>query len=235
MNSSISAPHTSLRYKSFLSVFLIFIALIAFCVLFLITDQAYFRFVSMRFPSVGTSFWLATIWGVLSRAPWVLIVLVLTFLRPKLLGLQVGEVKSRWRFVLTIIVVNCGVVGVFLLLSGSGTPYSGNQWLFTEIVTVPLIEELFWRGLVFSLLFALLQKSLSQSLSLTLAAWLSGIGFGLLHAGNALAGVPLQFVAIQTLNAVIWGIVYGYARAKTGSVYPSILAHAAMNLVVILF
>ncbi len=56
-----------------------------------------------------------------------------------------------------------------------------------------------------------------------------------MHAGNALAGVSIQFVAIQTLNAVIWGVVYGYARAKTESVYPSILSHAAINFVVILF
>jgi membrane protease YdiL (CAAX protease family) len=143
--------------------------------------------------------------------------------------------RTRWRFILAIIIANCIVVGAFLLLSGSGTPYSGNQWLFTEIVTVPLVEELFWRGLVFSLLFSLLQKTLSKSLSLTLTVWLSGITFGLLHAGNALSGVPLQFVAIQTLNAVIWGVVYGYARAKTDSVYPSILSHAAMNLVVVAF
>jgi membrane protease YdiL (CAAX protease family) len=143
--------------------------------------------------------------------------------------------RSRWRFVLSIIIINCIVVGAFLLLSGSSTPYSGNQWLFTEIVIVPLVEELFWRGLVFSLLLVLLEKNLSKSLSLGLTVWLSGIAFGLMHAGNALAGVPLQFVAIQTLNAVIWGVVYGYARAKTDSVFPSILSHAAMNLIVVMF
>jgi membrane protease YdiL (CAAX protease family) len=137
--------------------------------------------------------------------------------------------------VLSIIVINCAVVGAFLLVSENGTPYSGNQWLFTEIVTVPVVEELFWRGLVFSVLLALLQRSLGKGLALTLTIWLSGIAFGLLHAGNALAGVSVQFVAIQTLNAAIWGVVYGYARAKTDSVYPSMLSHAAMNLVVILF
>jgi membrane protease YdiL (CAAX protease family) len=198
-------------------------------------DQAYFRFISSRFPAVDASFWLATSWGIVSRAPWILVIVSLALLRPRLLALQTGEMLFRWRFVLSIIAVNCLVVGVFLLLSGNSTPYSGNQWLFTEMITVPLVEELFWRGLVFSCLFALLQKSLNKSLSLTFSAWLSGIGFGLLHAGNALAGVSLQFVAIQTLNAVIWGIVYGYARAKTNSVYPSLLAHAAMNLVVIAF
>jgi hypothetical protein len=37
------------------------------------------------------------------------------------------------------------------------------------------------------------------------------------------------------LNSVIWGVVYGYPRARTYSVLPSIMAYAAMNLVVVAF
>lgn len=235
MNTPISDHPTSGSAPRLSSVFFIVTGLAAFCILFLFIDQANYRFVSLHFPSVGSSFWLATAWGIVSRAPWVLVVLALALLRPRWLGLQAGEMRSHWRLVLSIVAINLLVVAVFLLLSGGGTPYSGNQWLFTEIVTVPLIEELFWRGLVFSALCALLQKSLGKNRGLTLTVWLSGIAFGLMHAGNALAGVPLQFVAVQTLNAVIWGVAYGYLRAKTDSVYPSILAHAAMNLVVVLF
>jgi membrane protease YdiL (CAAX protease family) len=234
MNTSITGSQTNQRSRPFLYVVLISFGLLAFCTLFLIIDQAYFRFVSARFPDVGTSVWLATSWGIVSRAPWLLVLLMFAIFRPRLLGLQVGQMRARWRFVLFVIILNCAVVGGFLLLSGTSTPYSGNQWLLTEIITVPLIEELFWRGLVFSILFALLNRNLGDNLSLTLTVWLSGIAFGLLHAGNALAGVPGQFVVIQTLNAVIWGVVYGYARAKTDSVYPSLLAHSAMNLVVVL-
>jgi membrane protease YdiL (CAAX protease family) len=39
---------------------------------------------------------------------------------------------------------------------------------------------------------------------------------------------------VQVLNAGVWGIVYGYARALTDSIYPPMLLHAAMNLVVVL-
>ena len=86
----------------------------------------------------------------------------LAILRPRFLGLQTGEMRSRWRLVLSIIVMNCAVVGGFLLLTGSSTPYSGNQWLFTEIVIVPLVEEIFWRGLVFGLVFAWLSSDLAK-------------------------------------------------------------------------
>jgi membrane protease YdiL (CAAX protease family) len=101
-------------------------------------------------------------------------------------------------------------------------------------VTVPLVEELVWRGIVFSVLLTILRKFLPESTSGTLAAVFSGVCFGLLHSTNALFGYPLAFVALQTLNATVWGVVYGIARAKTGSIYPSIMLHAAMNLAVAL-
>jgi membrane protease YdiL (CAAX protease family) len=209
------------------------VGLLVFCLLFLLVDQSYFRLISTRFPNVGTSFWLATAWGLASRAHWIVVIIAIFLLWPRLLALQVGETKAHWRLLLVMLLINCGVVAAYLIFSGSTTPYSGNQWLLTEVVTVPLVEELFWRGLVFSILLKLLQYRFSGAASLSLAAWLSGLAFGLLHAGNALAGVPVLFVAIQTLNAAIWGVLYGYARARTGSVYPSVFLHAAMNLVVV--
>jgi membrane protease YdiL (CAAX protease family) len=80
---------------------------------------------------------------------------------------------------------------------------------------------------------ALLQRRQSRARPATdhLVQWLA---FGCCTAAT-LAGVPVLFVLIQVLNAIIWGVVYGYARAATGSVYPPMLLHAAMNLVVILF
>jgi len=155
-------------------------------------------------------------------------------MRPRLLALNFGEIRPHWRLIVSVVAVNCGLVAAFLVLTGGNTPYSGNEWLITEVVTVPVIEELFWRGLVFSIVAALLRRSLGKPSALNLAAWLSGIAFGSLHAGNALAGVPLQFVAIQTLSAIVWGVLYGYLRARTESVFPAMLSHAAMNLVVIL-
>ena len=92
-----------------------------------------------------------------------------------------------------------------------------------------------WRGMVFTVLLLVLQKYYTAPATLHLVVWFSGLAFGLLHAANILAGVPAAFVAVQVINAVVWGVVYGYARAKTDSVYGPILLHAAMNLVVILF
>ncbi len=233
MTTSSSTQETKPRSTGVPFLILISVGLVVFCLLFLLVDQLYFQLISTRFPNVGTSFWLATAWGLASRAHWIVVIIAIVLLRPRLLAMQVGETKAHWRWLLVMLLINCGVVAAYLILSGSTTPYSGSQWLLTEVVTVPLVEELFWRGLVFSILLKLLQFRSNGAASLSLAAWLSGLAFGFLHAGNALAGVPVLFVAIQTLNAAIWGVLYGYARARTGSVYPSIFLHAAMNLVVV--
>lgn len=212
----------------------ILLALLVFCILFGLVDQAYIRFIDARFPAVGDSAALATLYGLVSRAHLILPLLALALWRPRRLGFQMGQTRRYWRMLLVMLVANCGIVAGYLLLSGSTTPYSGNQWLFTEVVTVPLVEETMWRGAVFAALLLAFRRIYPDGRALTWAVWSSGIAFGLLHGGNALVGVPLAFVAVQVLNATVWGVVYGYARARTDSLYPPILLHAAMNLVVVL-
>jgi membrane protease YdiL (CAAX protease family) len=214
---------------------LILLALAAFSLAFVLLDNAYYRFAAEHFPAVGTSAWLATLWGLVSRAHLLVVVVPSVLWRPRQLGFHWGRAAQHWRMLLGMLLANCGFIAAYLWLTGSSTPYSGNQWLVTEVVTVPLVEETLWRGLVFTALLAALRHTQSDSASRHLAVWFSGLAFGLLHAANLLAGVPLAFVMLQTLNAVVWGVVYGYARAQTGSVYPPILLHAAMNLVVVLF
>lgn len=211
------------------------LGLAAFSAAFVLLDQAYYSFVAARFPPVGTSALLATAWGLVSRAHLIVLAIPLVLWRPGLFGFQRGSTRSRVGLIGAMLVVNCGLVAAYLWFSGGGTPYSDNQWLVTETVTVPVIEDTFWRGLVFAALLHLYGRVYPPRASLRLTVWSGGIAFGLLHLGNALAGVPLAFVAVQSLSAVVWGILYGYARAQTGSVYPPMLLHAAMNLVVVLF
>lgn len=235
MNATTSMHTDTPRSRASLYTILIILALAASCVLFVVIDQAYFQFANARFPNVGASAWLATLWGVISRAHLLIVMIPLVLLRPQLLGFQVGSIREHWRMLLIMLLANCGIIAAYLWLTRSTTPYSGNQWLLTEVVTVPVVEETFWRGIVFSVLLLALRRFHPENTSNHLAVWLSGVAFGVLHAANMLAGVPVLFAAIQALNAAIWGIVYGYARARTGSVYPPMLLHAAMNLVVILF
>lgn len=201
---------------------------------FVVLDQAYVRVVDARFPSVGTSTSLATLYGLVSRLHLIIPLLLLVLWRPRLLGFQLGQSLRHWRLLLLFLVANSGVVAGYLILSGTTTPYSGDQWWFTEVVTVPLVEETMWRGVVFALLLGALRRVRPEGTATRYAIWCSAVAFGLLHGANALVGVPGVFVAVQVLNATVWGVVYGYARAVTDSIYPPIALHAAMNLVVVL-
>ncbi len=214
---------------------LVLLGLLIFCAAFILADNAYFRFADARFPHVGESALLATLWGVASRAHLIIFIVPFILWRPRLFGFQTGQTRRYWRMILLMLLANCGIIAAYLLLTGGGTPFSGNQWLLTEIVIVPLVEESFWRGLVFTALLLAFRRWYAEGPSMHLAVWLSGVAFGLLHVKNLVAGVPLEFVALQALSAVVWGVMYGYARAKTESVYPPMLLHAAMNLVVVLF
>ena len=227
--------HPSPGSRQLSSMTLILVGFAAFVAAFILADNAYFRFADSWFPKVGTSVWLATLWGVVSRAHLLILLIPLAVWRPRFFGFQIGKIRQHGRMLLVMLVANCGIIAAYLWLTGSGTPYSSNQWLATEVITVPLVEEIFWRGLVFSVLFYMLRRLYPQNTSIFLAVALSGLAFGLLHIKNIVADVPLQFVAIQALNASVWGLVYGFARAKTESIYPPILLHAAMNLVVVLF
>lgn len=77
-------------------------------------------------------------------------------------------------------------------------------------VGAPLVEELFFRGL--------LLRGLLGRLPAPLAILLSGVLFGLAH-----------FEAVQLLGLAVFGIVLGTLAWRTGRLGPSVAAHAAFN------
>jgi membrane protease YdiL (CAAX protease family) len=232
---NITASELSPRPRSrAIQTVIIVLAFALFCLLFLLLDQAYYRFIAARFPDASASALTATLFGLISRAHVIVPLLLLVLWQPHLLGFTWGQTRRHWRWLLVVLLINCGVVAGYLWLTSSSTPYSGNQGFVTEVLTVPVVEETMWRGVVLTTLLLLFRPLYAGNTAKHLAVWFSGLAFGLLHAGNALAGVPVAFVAVQVLNAAVWGVVYGYVRTRTESLYPPILLHAAMNLVVVL-
>jgi uncharacterized protein len=208
---------------------LVFLAALAVSALLAWLNFANYNWLSPQFERTSNH----TVWGIIQRLYLILPILVVSLWKPKEIGFQIGKIFQHWRMLLVMLVLNVAVVGGYRLLAG-GTPYTGIDLLTNEVITVPLVEEIAWRGIFFAALLAVLRRFLPDETSGIAAAVISGICFGLLHSTNALFGYPLAFVALQTVNATVWGVVYGIARAKTGSVYPPILFHAAMNLVVAL-
>ena len=82
-------------------------------------------------------------------------------------------------------------------------------------VGAPLVEELFFRGL--------LQRSLRRRLAAPGAVALSAIAFGLAH-----------YQPLQLLGLVGFGVVLGVMAERYGRLGPGIVAHMAFNLVTVI-
>ena len=81
-------------------------------------------------------------------------------------------------------------------------------------ILAPIVEELTYRGLGFSLF---------QPYGVVVAIVSTGLLFGLTH--GLLVGLPVL---------AFFGIVVGWLRARTDSVYPGMLLHATFNAVALL-
>lgn len=81
----------------------------------------------------------------------------------------------------------------------------------------PLVEELFFRGLLLRGLLGRLGR-LGQRAGPALSIFITGIVFGLVH-----------FEALQFLGLAGFGMVLAYVAYRTGRLGPTIIAHAAFN------
>ena len=87
--------------------------------------------------------------------------------------------------------------------------------VFAVAVVAPVIEELFFRGL--------LLPGLAERYGAGLALTLTSLAFGVIHAEPA-----------AILYATVAGLVLGAITLRTGSVLPAIAMHAATNAMPIL-
>jgi len=83
-------------------------------------------------------------------------------------------------------------------------------------VATPIIEELLFRGLV--------QDLFGEIYSKWIAIFFTAAIFGLIHLNP-----------FSVINAFWGGMVYGYVRYETGSLWPSIFLHSMWNLHIIAF
>ena len=84
-------------------------------------------------------------------------------------------------------------------------------------ISAPLIEELVFRGYILD--------SLRTNYSDLFSIFASGILFGFLHWDPVFGFFDL----FQTGAATIAGLLYGWLRIKTGSLWPSIICHSIWN------
>lgn len=86
-------------------------------------------------------------------------------------------------------------------------------------VGAPLVEELFFRGL--------LLRSLQRRFASVPAVGLSAVVFGIPHYSTTL---PLESVVLVMISITVFGAVLATLAVRTGRLGPSIVAHAVFNL-----
>ena len=89
------------------------------------------------------------------------------------------------------------------------------------VIVVPVVEEMFFRGLLLSSLIALFERT-GKRAGPALAVVVGGICFGLAHFE------PLQLLGLAAFGIVLCAIAY-----KVQRIGPTIIAHATFNLVAI--
>ncbi|HYP55012.1 MAG TPA: type II CAAX endopeptidase family protein [Solirubrobacterales bacterium] len=82
------------------------------------------------------------------------------------------------------------------------------------VVAAPISEEIFFRGMMFG--------GLRRRMPTLLAALISAVVFGGLHAGTGVSAVP---------PLIAFGFILALLYEKTGSIVPAILLHALNNSV----
>lgn len=88
----------------------------------------------------------------------------------------------------------------------------GGWAILSTVVAAPVLEELFFRGLVL--------ESCRERFGSRVAVLVSALLFGLIH-----------IVPVQMVNAFVVGIILGYIYLKTGSLLSVIILHAINNAI----
>lgn len=91
------------------------------------------------------------------------------------------------------------------------------------VVGAPVVEELFFRGLV--------MRSIGRRLGPVWAIALSGILFGLAH----LQDLPADALALAMISLAAVGAVFAVLATRTGRLGPAMVAHFTFNLYTVVF
>ncbi len=103
------------------------------------------------------------------------------------------------------------------------------QMILIAWVLAPIAEEIFVRGLLQGMLERLNPKGAVRPL-FSLPVIYGAFLFGLMHLVMLLNGAGWEYTLVICSFAFAVGILAGYWRAKTGNLFPAILAHSFANV-----
>lgn len=114
---------------------------------------------------------------------------------------------------------------------GPAAHYSFAQIVLFVWILASIAEELVFRGLIQSILSPLSRFGLSVgNLTLSVPVIIAAVLFGLIHLGLLTMDVDAKYVLTIVTGAVIAGLMAGYFREKTGSIWPAVAVHSIFNI-----
>jgi len=152
---------------------------------------------------------------------------LLAVLVPLSVGVRWGSTGHHWRLV-TGAVLGVAAVTAGFRLAAPAAPYDAS---IGELVLVPVGEELLFRGVLLAVLVQVLRPRLGGRAP-GWAVTVSALAFGAGHLGN-LGYVETDFVVLQVLVATVFGLVAGWVRIRTDSLFGPVLLHATMNAIAV--
>jgi uncharacterized protein len=131
-------------------------------------------------------------------------------------GFHHTKVKS---FLLIALTINAAAFMPFVIRNG--WPFIQDIWLLAIIfsITNAVLEEVIWRGTLLS--------RFSEQLGEKWAVVVTSLGFGLQH-------YSLGFPWITCIAFSLGGLFYGGITIKSRSIFPSIIWHIALNILMVL-
>lgn len=175
-----------------------------------------------RFPDVHIF-----VYDIFSDTAWLFVAFIVAIWSPRLFGYQTGEIFNHKKILILFAVFFFITPMVYRFIAGN-TPFSTNTWFFEGII-VPFAEEGFFRGVIFTMMLQGFSKIISLRNSELFAIIISTLSYAILHLAN-IGTYPTQFVIFQIFYSIIFGLIFGYSRMKTKSIYPSIIFHAILSL-----
>lgn len=144
-------------------------------------------------------------------------------------GLRFRPIDALWGLgagLLARVAATLIEIGVYGRAAPPALTLDDGWWLFTAVlaptVIAPVIEELFFRGL----LLRVLQRAGGSSVAVTV----SSIAFAALHLLAATSPAQLLVVGLATLA---FGVVTGVLAVVTGRIGAAIIAHVVFNALIV--
>lgn len=153
-------------------------------------------------------------------------------------GFKYGLFKFDWVFYCFIVFIFFVVISKMLNIADGNAPYFGDyKSIWKEILISsmfkPVAEEFFFRGLIQSYIAESLKDKRSLiKYNIYIPIICSVLFFGITHLQLTFY-MSMGSIIGFSLKILFLGFVFAYFREKSGSLYPSILAHVIHNLVTV--